>query len=390
MDNTKHYFDWAATAPIDRDIQSEAFNFSIEHWANPSSLHRPGEDARRALEETRENIAQYLGIKPKEVFFTSGGTESNHIPLLSMLNRPQKGSIAISAIEHPSVREMAKEVEHCGFKLLLIEPDKNGIVQVESVLKTIQKDTVYVSIMAVNNETGAIQPIKQIADALDNLKTTSRKPFFHVDCVQAAGKIPLELSYKGIDAASISAHKLGGPRGCGLLYLKKEITPFLKGGGQEMGVRSGTENLFGAKALELCIKKYYLYEDNKIAQDRLKTQTEYTDIFIKKLKEIKNFRLIPQKRSEDNYSALYSPWIVQGAIIGTPGQVMQRALSEKGFYISTGSACSSGRHAHPVLDSMHIAPEEKESAVRFSFGHESTLEEMLLLSNAIKEVSESL
>lgn len=381
----EHYFDWAATSPSDEEIIKKALDISLEHWGNPSSIHEAGSDAKKALTEARNMAADALGVKAECIFFTSGGTESDHIPLLSMLTRPNKGSIILSAIEHPAMREMAKAMENCGWKILTVQSDKNGFISPESITNLLQDDTAFVSVMAVNNETGAVQPYIEIALAIEKSCKGKRKPIFHVDCVQGAGKIPLDLSK--IDAASISAHKIGGPRGAGLLYLKKPITPFLRGGGQEGGIRSGTENLFGATALAMCLKKYAISEKNQEAMERFKAQQKMTERFIASLKEIPGCSLIPNGRSEDK-SLNFSPWIVQAAFPGIPGQVMERALSSEGFYISTGSACSSGKQARPVLDSMNISREEKESSVRFSFGASTTESAMNELVEQVKKIAE--
>ncbi len=386
----EHYFDFAATAPLDEEIAKEALKISLEHWGNPSSIHAAGKDARIYLEKARENCAKVLGVKAEKLYFTSGGTESDHIPLLSILTRPQKGSVLLSSIEHPALREMAKAITNCGWQVISVKSDKNGFVKAEDILEKLQEDTAFVTVMAVNNETGAVQEIYKIADMLIHSEKFSRKPFFHVDCVQAAGKIPLNLNYPGIDSAAFSAHKISGPRGIGLLYLAKEITPFLRGGGQEKKIRSGTENLFGAWAMSKALEKYYICQENTLAMDRYKKQETYIEDFISKLSQIKACSIIPKIRSckeECLKEGLnFSPWILQASFKGIPGQVMERALSEKGFYISTGSACSQGRHERPVLDAMALSKDEKESAVRFSFGAPTTKEEMDALFQAVKEV----
>lgn len=383
-----HYFDWAATAPLDEQIAKQSLEYAAKHWGNPSSIHAAGTDARMALEECRKRCAKVLGVKEKEVFFTSGGTESDHIPLLSVLTRPQKGSIVVSAIEHPALREMSKMLINCGWKVITVKPDKNGFLSTEKIVSALQDDTVFVTVMAVNNETGAVQPVYEIADALINVSKGKRKPFFHIDCVQAAGKIPLNLSYKGIDSAALSAHKICGPRGIGILYLSKEITSFLRGGGQEHNIRSGTENLFGAAAFASCLEKYYINTSNATMLERYDKQLEYTADFIKQLKEISICTIIPHGRSDDIPCEKFSPWVIQAAFKGIPGQVMERALSADGFYISTGSACSAGHHERPILDSMNISAEEKESAVRFSFGEATTKKSMDELLIAVKKVAE--
>lgn len=388
MISTEHYFDWAATAPGDEEILKTALEASIEHWGNPSSIHAAGTDARTSLEKARKTAADALGVKPDTIYFTSGGTESDHIPLLAMLSRPQKGSVLLSAIEHPALREMAKMITNCGWRVITVNPDKNGFLSAKSVIEALEDDTAFVTVMAVNNETGAVQPVYEIADALIEYGKNKRKPFFHVDCVQAAGKIILDLNHKGIDSAAFSAHKISGPRGIGILYLAKEINGFLKGGGQEKNIRSGTENLFGAQAMSLCLKRYYISEKNKETTERLVQQTEYTKDFIKKLKQIKGCVLIPHCRGEEDDCHDFSPWVVQAAFPGIPGQVMERALSTEGFYISTGSACSAGHHSRPILDTMNLPPKEKESAVRFSFGHTTTKKAMDELIEAVRKIAE--
>lgn len=386
----EHYFDFAATSPCDEEIYREALEVSLQHWGNPSSIHDAGKDARVKLEEARERSAKALGVSSKNIYFTSGGTESDHIPLLSMLTRPQKGSVLISSIEHPALREMSKALTNCGWNVIKVNSDKNGFVSAEAILEKITDDTAFVSVMAVNNETGAVQEIYKIADALVERGKTKRKPFFHVDCVQAAGKIPLDLSHKGIDSAAFSAHKICGPRGIGILYLSKEITPFLRGGGQESNIRSGTENLFGAWAMSRCLEKYFISERNPSMMERFAQQQEWTREFIEKIASLKCTTLIPKERKDfeecKKLNLEFSPWIVQASFSGIPGQVMERALSQKGFYISTGSACSQGHHERPVLDTMDLSKDQKESAVRFSFGCSTTKQAMDELFEAVKEV----
>ena len=385
----EHYFDWAATAPGDEDILKEALAVSIEHWGNPSSIHAAGCDAKKALEAARSRAAAALGVPAEKLCFTSGGTESDHIPLLSVLSRPQKGSILLSAIEHPAMREMAKMIGSCGWKVITVNPGKDGFVSAEAIVSQLQDDTAFVSIMAVNNETGAVQPVYDIADALCRATQGKRRPFFHVDCVQAAGKIPLDLTHSGIDSAAFSAHKIRGPRGIGLLYLSRNLTPFLRGGGQEKNIRSGTENLFGATACAACLEKYYISSRNPRAQERFTAQQRYTADFIAGLKETPGCVLLPHCRGEGNagYDGRFSPWVVQAAFPGIPGQVMERALSSEGYYISTGSACSAGKQSRPILDSMGISAKEKESAVRFSFGDSTTGQAMHELLAAVRKVA---
>ncbi len=386
MTDTEHYFDWAATAPQDKEILRESLELSMEHWGNPSSIHEAGTDARKILDEARASCAKTLGIPESTVYFTSGGTEGDHIPLLSVLTRPQKGSVIISAIEHSALTQMAKMMENTGWKVITVNPNRDGFITPDAVAEKIESDTAFISVMAVNNETGAIQPIYEIADAILEKTKGKRKPFFHVDCVQAAGKIPLDLNHNGIDSASFSAHKISGPRGIGILYLLKEINSFLKGGGQEKNIRSGTENLFGAIAFSKVLEKYYISEKNPSSMEKFKTQKANTIDFIKELANTDGCTIIPHTRADGQHEDYFSPFVVQASFPGIPGQVMERALSSKGFYISTGSACSAKSHARPILDAMNISAKEKESAVRFSFGQTTTKKAMDDLVSAIREI----
>lgn len=378
------YFDWAATAVPDQEILKAALKKSLDAWANPSSLHEAGKAARAALEDARKKCASVLGVQEKQLVFTSGGTESDHIPLLSILNRPEKGNVAVSSIEHPALREMAGELKKCGVEPRPIPSDKNGFVTAQAVLDSVDDKTLFVSVMAVNNETGAIQPVKEIAAALLERYKGKRRPRFHVDCVQALGKVPIDfLGEEGVDSAAFSAHKISGPRGIGLLYLKKEEEFFLRGGGQEGGARSGTENLFGAIALAECLEKYAFVPSKE--NPRLKAQNEWTADFIKGLLCIKGASIIPESRS-GSLQENFSPWIVQASFKNIPGQVMLRALDAKGIFISTGSACSSKKASRPILEAMQVPADVRENSVRFSFGHKTTREGMEELLKAVREV----
>ena len=244
--------------------------------------------------------------------------------------------------------------------------------------------------MAVNNETGAIQPIYQVADLLNKFakETGKRRPKLHVDCVQAAGKIPLNLSYPGIDSAAFSAHKIGGPRGIGILYLAQRFESFVRGGGQEQGIRSGTENIAGAWAFGKCLERHYLSEKKTdgAAYQRFLQQKTMTSNFIAQLQEIKGCSLIPAARGTEPLEEIFSPWIVQAAFEGIPGEVLVRALSEKSIAISTGSACSSRKLSRPVLEAMGVSKELATNGVRFSFGPKTQQQDLDKLLEALKEI----
>jgi cysteine desulfurase len=406
MQDISLYFDWAATAPADADIIEESTQIALEYYANPSSLHGRGKSACDKLEEARKRCADAMGVLSETLYFTSGGTESNHIPILSLLKKPLATSIAVSSLEHPAVREMAESMKSCGWKVNTIKSDSCGIITPDAVSAAIDKNTALVCVMSVNNETGAVQPIYDIADALIDCAHGKRRPRFHVDCVQAAGKIPLDIAYPGIDSAAFSAHKIGGPRGSGLLYLAKPLEPFTRGGGQESGIRSGTENLAGVWALSRCLERYYLgknaEKDNPAAFSQYIKQHEWTTEFIKALGAIKTCTLLPAVRGQKTVSfarkmrifsegkiGLFSPWVLQAAFRGIPGEVMVRALDKLGFAISTGSACSSRenrKHGRPILTAMGVDAETAQNAVRFSFGNKTTKAGMDALLNAVKKV----
>jgi len=377
MNNKEHYFDWAATSPADEDILKESLEETLECWGNPSSTHSVGKQARELFETARTRAAKALGVKPETIYFTSGGTESDQIPLLSVLAKPMKGTVLVSSIEHPAIREQSEALKNCGWNVIQIPADSDGIITPEAVISLLTADTVLVCIMAVNNETGVIQPVYEIADAITKACEGKRRPKFHIDCVQAAGKINLNLSYKGIDSAALSSHKICGPRGIGILYMKDAIEPFLRGGGQEKGIRSGTENVFGAVAFSKCLERYY----NKANP----ADAERTNNFVEKLSDLSGCTIVPPSRLEKKN--LFSPYVVQAAFNNIPGNVMLRALDAKGFSISTGSACSAKKNKRPVLEAMHVDPKLRENAVRFSFGPHTTDQAVEELFTAISEIN---
>ena len=377
MNNKEHYFDWAATSPADEDILKEALEETLKYWGNPSSTHTVGKEARELFESARTRAATALGVKAENIYFTSGGTESDQIPLLSVLTKPMKGRVLVSSIEHPAIREQSEALKNCGWEVVQIPANSDGVITPEAVTSLITGDTFLICIMTVNNETGVIQPIYEIADAITKASEGKRRPKFHVDCVQAAGKINLNLSYKGIDSAALSSHKICGPRGIGILYMKDTIESFLRGGGQEKGIRSGTENVFGALAFSKCLERYY----NK----NRPSDTERTNQFIEKLAALPGCTIVPPSRLEKK--DLFSPYVVQAAFNNIPGNVMLRALDSKGFSISTGSACSAKKNKRPVLEAMHVDPKLRENAVRFSFGPHTTDKAVEELLAAVMEIN---
>lgn len=364
------YLDWAATTPPDESILNEMTAVSRDFFANPSSIHRAGAAASELLTGARQRCARTLGCRPETLYFTSGGTESNHIPLLSLLTRPSRGSIAVSAIEHPSIREQAAVLSKCGWKVLTIPATPDGFITVNAVLDTITDDTAYVAVMAVNNETGAIQPVEEIAKALVAECAGKRKPHFHVDCVQAAGKVPVRCTVPGIDSASFSAHKIRGPRGIGLLYLARQIEPFIRGGGQESNIRPGTENIAGAVALSHCLEK------------AASIPQPCTDL-VSFIRGIPGLSIVPESRTPCD--PRFSPWIIQCSNEQLPGEVLVRTLSDSGVLLSTGSACSAKKKIRPVLDAMGVNKKISRNAFRLSIGKETSLDDLDFFSNTVQK-----
>ena len=357
------YFDWAASS-----------------YGNPSSLHSEGRESKHILESARKRCAAVLNIPPETLSFTSGGTESNSIVLFSNLKRPGKGRIISSLAEHTSVREGMETLEKMGKPIGKIAVDSTGAVTAETFAKAMEKydDVRFASIMSVNNETGAITDIS----SLNEIRKSSKAPIhFHCDLVQAVGKIPVDIQNWEIDSASISAHKIDGPRGIGLLYLRKPIEVFYAGGGQENGIRGGTENTQGAAALADCLEKY---ANKQAVQDEYARAKARWQKLISALSVMERCTLIPTCRSADDDR--FSPYILQAAFKNIPGEVMARALDDLGFAVSTGSACSSSSPERPVLAAMNIEESLRIEGIRISQGYSTTNEDIDLLLEAITEV----
>jgi cysteine desulfurase len=383
----RFYFDWAASAPY-------YGNELCAHFGNPSSQHSEGRAAKLALEDARMRCATVLKVPPDTLYFTSGGTESNSIALFSNLTRKGGGRIIASEAEHSSVREAMETLEKMGKNTGKIAVDSAGRVTEETFAKALEKygDVRFASCMAVNNETGAVTDIASLRDVIRKQKENKipgAPVHLHCDLVQAAGKIPLDISNWEIDSASVSAHKISGPRGIGLLYLRRPsghggIEVFYSGGGQENGIRGGTENTQGAVALAGCLEKY-------ASSQALSLQYECAKVRWKKLitflAQIERCTIIPADRAraeadEDGFS----PYILQAAFKNIPGEVMARALDDLGFAVSTGSACSSSSPERPVLKAMGVDENLRIEGIRISQGFTTTEEEIDLLLQAISEV----
>ena len=377
----RYYFDWAATAPPVLFSRDTACPFG-----NPSSPHYEGRAARDALENARARCAAVLGVPPDTVYFTGGGTESNAIPLFSFLVRRNSGRILASAGEHPSITENTQTLERLGKPVGRIPIDSAGRVTPQLLSTTLEKyrDARFAAIMAVNNETGAINDMAALRDVMRNkegLRSSTGAPIhIHCDMVQAAGKLPLDIAGWDIDSAAISAHKIGGPRGIGLLYLRRPLETLYSGGGQERKIRPGTENVAGALALADCLESH---APEKLSAEYASACRRWQHL-LSALAKIGRCRLIPAEREVvDNEG--FSPYIVQAGFKGIPGEVMVRALDDKGFAVSTGSACSSASPERPVLAAMGVEDSLRLEGIRISQGWTTADEEIDLLLAAIEE-----
>lgn len=374
------YLDWAATAMPYAELIEQAYKDAAAVFANPSAVHPLGVQARALLEDARARCAAVLGVPPETLYFTSGGSESNSLMLLSLLMRPAAGSIAVSAIEHPSIREQVHSMEQCGWTVLPIPADKNGIITPQAVLQTLRADTVLAAVMEVNNEIGTIQPIAEISEALIQYSAGKRPIHLHTDSVQAIGKLPIDrLALPYVHSSAMSAHKIGGPRGIGLLYAKQPFTGFIRGGSQERSVRPGTENTAGACAMAACLEKQY-HDFPK------KQQTAYdiSNYFIQSIQNMPECRLIPISRTIDDKR--FSPWIIQCGFKNIPAEVMMRCLSDHGICVSAGSACSSKKKTRPILTALHIEPAITRGAIRISIGHTTTKADIDVCLNALHTI----
>jgi cysteine desulfurase len=372
------YLDWAATAMPDESIYREALESSLEGWGNPSARHEEGFKARATLEEDRKRCAAVLNCEADRLFFTSGGTESNNMVLLSRLTDRNPGRIIISSLEHPSLSGPAEILKKQGAELKILRPDARGLINPDRLEKLLDKNTRLVSIMAVHNETGALQPLQEIVRRIREFsaRENSRPVHIHCDMVQAPGKIPLDLTALDLDSASFSAHKIRGPKGVGLLFLKKDLPVLFRGGGQERNIRPGTESLFNSRAMALSLEKWGRPREPEAGQSLLR-----------ELSSIKGIRFNPPARltEPDHYAA----GIINFALPPLPGEVLQRILSEKGFYISTGSACSSNKKSHTEgLKSMGVDEKTAHCSVRVSLGPITSEEEIRLFLEALREIGQ--
>ena len=367
------YLDYAATSRKHFDIIEKNLDILKEIYANPSSGHTLGKKNEKLFREAREKIAKSICAKPEEIIFTSGGTESNNTVFNHVLNRFAGGEIIISSIEHPSVKSSVKHLEKYGFIVHELSVDKTGIIDLEELRQKINDKTVLVSIMLANNETGMINPLKEISEIIKG-----KNILLHSDIVQAFGKVEIDVSDLNLDFASVSAHKIGALNNFGFLYARNgEVEPFILGGGQEHGLRSGTSDLLGTLVLSDCV------------DETLKS--------ISKLRELKNYFLdkLEENQVEFEINGLKDnslPNIMNIYFKKIESQRLITYLDSLNIYISGGSACSSGNIKGSRIITEMYDIERASHSVRISIGFDITKEDLnfvvdkiVRLENRLKE-----
>lgn len=366
------YLDNSATTKPYEEVGQVVLDTMINNYGNPSSLHRMGKKAEDEMEKAREVISSTVYGTPEEIYFTCGGTEGDNIAIIgyALANQRQGRKVITQVTEHKAVLKAYERLEKLGFEVCYVGVDSNGIVDINSLRAQIDETTILVSIMAVNNETGAIQPIDEISAMIDRSKCA-----LFVDAVQAYGKIKINVKKTGIDMLAVSGHKIHGPKGVGALYIRKglKVNSLMVGGGQERNMRSGTENLPAimgmAKAAKLQIDNMDAYKVHILA---LREQ------LIKGVSDIDGAVV----NSTDD--SIYS--IVNVSFVGVRSEVLLHVLESKGIYVSSGSACNSKKDSISyVLSAMNLPKDRIDSALRFSFSHFNTKEEIDYVIETLKK-----
>ena len=354
------YFDNSATTKMYPEVLDTYRKVNEQFFGNPSSLHRIGNEADALLQQSRKQIAQLLAVQPDEIFFTSGGTESDNWAIKgTAMEKFHAGKHMIaSSVEHPAVSKSLEQLEKLGFEITYLPVDADGIVSVEELGKAIRKDTILVSVMAINNEVGSIQPIEAIGELLENYPWVH----FHVDAVQAVGECVPLIQHPRVDLLSLSAHKFHGPKGVGILYKKhgKRIAPLLTGGGQEAGMRSTTENVGGVAAMAKALRMTLENGASSREQEQL-----VRGKLLAALSEYEDVRIFSPEDGAGH--------ILCFAMKGVRGEVMVHAFESQDIFISTTSACSSRKKGTPyTLGSMGVPLSWSQCAVRISLSGENT------------------
>ena len=361
------YLDNSATTKCYDNVRELVGRVMCEDYGNPSSMHKKGVDAERYVRDAREMFAKLLKVREKEIFFTSGGTESDNLALIgcARANHRMGKHLITTTIEHPAILNTMRYLEEEGFRVTYLPVDKDGCVKLDALEKALCEETILVSIMYVNNEVGSVQPIEE---AVRTVKNYNPKILFHVDAVQGFGKYRIWPQKLGVDLMSISGHKIHGPKGTGVLYIneKVKIKPIVFGGEQQKNIRSGTENVPGIAGIALAAKEIYTDLDGKVAKMR-----ELKEYFIEGIKKIE--KTVVHGRVDEKSA----PHIVSVGFAGIRSEVLLHTLEDKGIYVSSGSACASNHPAiSGVLKGIGASNEYLDATLRFSFSEFTTKEEI--------------
>lgn len=365
----------ATTMPCEAAIQN--INYALNKvWGNPSSLYDFGFKAQLLIDDTRKTLSSILKCREDELYFVGSGTEGNNTAIFgaAYARRKRGKRIVTTAIEHPSVLETVKRLENDGFEVVTIKPQENGAVGIDQLKNAITKDTILVSIMLVNNETGAVQPVKQASRII---KDVGAPALLHCDGVQAFGKMPINLSELGVDLFTASGHKIHGPKGIGILYIKKGVTikPLITGGGQEKNMRSGTESVPLIYGLKGALDSLGNINEN------LKSQRE--------LWQYAKDTLLDTSFVTINSSDDALPYILNVSVQGYRSETLLHFLESLGVYVSSGSACAKGEGSY-VLREMGLSNPRVDSALRISFSRFNTKEDVDQLKQALITATQKL
>ena len=372
------YLDNAATTrPFDAVID-EMDRVMREEYGNPSAMHNAGVAAENIIKNSRQIIAKTLGAKPGEIIFTSGGTESNNMLISGLASAAVRRGrhIITSAIEHPAVANPIKRLENEGYEVTVLGVDERGKVDREQLKSALRDDTILVSIMHVNNEIGTIEPVEEIAEIVHGI---NKDTVFHVDAIQSYGKLPISPKHMGIDALSVSGHKIHGPKGVGFLYLRNgiRIDPMILGGGQEDGFRSGTKNVPAIAGLGVAAEQI-----TKDLSEHHNYLAGLGHIIIEELSDIEG---VSFNGPYDTRFAL--PSIISISVKGVRAEVLLHALEERDVYVSAGSACSTHhKHESATLTAIGLDPKLKESTIRVSLSHTTTEDEVRYAIKMMREL----
>ena len=371
------YLDNSATTRVSPEVRELVLKIMGEDYGNAASLHKKGVDAEKYIRRAKEQIASTLKAEPRNIFFTSGGTESNNWALIgaALANKRAGTHLITTSVEHPSVKNTMRFLEEQGFSVSYLPVDEFGVVSLESLKSAIRSDTILVSVMYVNNEIGAVEPIQEIGEYLHK---EHPGVLFHVDAIQAYGKYDIRPKKMYIDMLSVSGHKLHGPKGVGFLYVgdNVKLRPIIYGGGQQKGMRSGTENVPGAAGLGLAAENMY----KNLAETR-EHLYEIKARLTEGLEQIEGAHINGKKGKES------APQIVSCSFFGVRSEVLLHALEDRGVYVSSGSACAS---SHPseinTLLGIGLSKELQEGTIRFSFSVHTTEEEIDYTLKTLEEL----